>query len=38
LRLDRNRRGAAKKLAPVGIKRVLGKKKLHFGFRPSAAA
>ena len=35
MRLDRNRRGAAKKLAPVDIKRVLGKKKLHFGFRPS---
>jgi hypothetical protein len=38
LRFDRNRLGAAKKLAPVGIKRVLGEKKLHFGFRPAAAA
>src|SRR5262249_20641266 len=29
LRFDRNRRGTADELAPVDIKRVIGKKKLH---------
>ncbi|HEV3241497.1 MAG TPA: hypothetical protein VG429_13970 [Casimicrobiaceae bacterium] len=34
LRLDRNRRGGADELAPVGIKALIGKEKLHVGCSP----